>query len=90
MVRNEDNLHVLVLGAQEAIQEEKEAACQVFLHGVHGTRGIHNAHDHSIGFPADLAHAVPVGQIIIVKGESLSLHLEGFIVPASCQLALDA
>src|SRR2546422_211286 len=72
VVRDEDDLHVAVLGADELVEEEEEAARQVLLHGVHGPRGVHDAHDDGVRLPLHVGHHVAVDQVVLVEGEALA------------------
>src|SRR2546426_347085 len=71
VVRDEDDLHVAVLGADELEEEEEEAARQVLLHGVHGARGVHDAHHDGVRLPLHVGHHVAVDQIVLVEGEAV-------------------
>src|SRR3989454_5037141 len=71
VVRDEDDLHVAVLGADELVEEEEEAARQVLLHGVHGARGVHDAHHDGVRLPLHVGHHVAVDQIVLVEGEAV-------------------
>src|SRR6184192_1502006 len=72
VVRDEDDLHVAVLGADELVEEEEEAARQVLLHCVHGPRGVHDAHDDGVRLPLHVGHHVAVDQVVLVEGEALA------------------
>src|SRR5213593_1283626 len=71
VVRDEDDLHVAVLGADELVEEEEEAARQVLLHGVHGPRGVHDARHDGVRLPLHVGHHVAVDQVVLVEGEAL-------------------
>src|SRR5438093_7071532 len=72
VVRDEDDLHVAVLGADELVEEEEETARQVLLHGVHGPGGVHDAHHDGVRLPLHVGHHVAADQIVLVEGEALA------------------
>lgn len=49
MVREEDDLNLLILPTKEAGHPEEEASCTIFFEGAHGAGRIHHGNDHSIG-----------------------------------------
>src|SRR5687768_5462280 len=56
VMRNKNNFYILIARADELIQNKKETSRQVFLHGIHGTRGIHDAQNNGIGLASQVAH----------------------------------
>src|SRR5262245_16643524 len=69
VVRDEDDLDVLVLRADELEEEEEEAPGEVLLHGVHGPRGVHDADDDRVRFLADVRDDVAVDEVVLVERE---------------------
>src|SRR5262245_16468167 len=92
VMRDEDDFDVFVARAQKSIEEKKEAPRQVFLHRVHGARGVHDAEDHGVRLAAGLRYGMVVAQVILVKRESLAMQggdvstLGGFLpfYPGTC------
>src|SRR5213593_1248364 len=72
VVRDEDDLDVAVLGADELVEQEEETARQVLLHGVHGPGGVHDAHHDGVRLLLHVGHHVAVDQVVVVKGEALA------------------
>ena len=75
VVRDEDDLYVLVFGAEEAVEEKKERTRQIFFHGVHGAGGIHNAQDHRVRLSPDLADRMAIREIIFVERKAFGLKV---------------
>src|SRR5438093_9325863 len=72
VVRDEDDLDVAVLGADELVEQEEETARQVLLHGVHGPGGVHDAHHDGVRLPLHVGHHAAVDQVVVVEGEALA------------------
>src|SRR5215472_7396468 len=70
MMANEDNLDIPVSRRDELIEQEEEAASQVFLHRVHRTRGIHDTNDYSVGILAGVSFEMPVAQVVLMEWEA--------------------
>lgn len=82
-MRNEDDFDVLVTPRDELEEQEEEAARQIFLGRVHGSRCIHDAQDHRVRFPVDLRGSMFVSQIVLVEGDALVGELRGHDFPPS-------
>src|SRR5262249_37974160 len=67
MMCNEDNLDILIAGAEELIQKKKEAPREILLHGVHRAGSVHDAENDGIGFVARIRDRVMVAQIVDVE-----------------------
>ena len=52
VVRDKNDFNILVACTNELIQNKEETPSEIFLHGVHGTGGIHNTQDYGVGFPS--------------------------------------
>ena len=72
VVGDEDDLDVSILRADELVEEEEEAAREVLLHRVHGSRGVHDADDDGVGFLLDVGDAVAIDEIVFVKREAIA------------------
>src|SRR3990170_8085030 len=55
VMRNKNNLNILVARANELIENEKETSSEVFFHGVHRTGGIHDAQNDGVGLSPQIA-----------------------------------
>ena len=71
MMCDEDDLDILIPGAKELIEKEKEAPGEVFLHRVHGAGGVHDAEHDGVGFVARIRDGVMIAQIVHVKRETV-------------------
>ena len=68
---DEDDLDVAVLGADELVEQEEEAARQVLLHRVHRARRVHDAERRRRWTPcARRSIDVPVGEVVVVEREA--------------------
>ncbi len=70
MVRDKNDLNVLIARAKELIQQKKEAPRQIFFHGIHGTRGIHDAEHDGVGLRAGISNGMMVAQVVLVEGKA--------------------
>ena len=69
---DEDDLDVLIARAQEAVEQKKETARQVFFHRVHGAGGVHDAEHDGVRLAPDFRHRMMVMQIVLVKRKTLA------------------
>ena len=75
VVGDEDDFDVAVLGADELVEQEEEAARQILLHRVHRARGVHDAQHHGVGLLAHVGDQMLEGQVVVVERETPLLVL---------------
>ena len=74
VVRDENDLDVLITGAEKLIEQEKETAREVFLHRIHGAGGIHDAEHDRVGFRAGIGNGMMIAQIVLMKGKAPAMR----------------
>src|ERR1700752_4620075 len=67
VMADEDDLDAAVLRGDELVEQEEEAAREIFLHGVHGPRRVHDAHDDGVRLAADVGRDVAVNEVALVE-----------------------
>ncbi len=70
VVGDEDDLDVAVLGADELVEQEEEAAREVLLHRVHRARRVHDAEDDGVRLLAHVGDDVAVDEVVVVEREA--------------------
>jgi len=60
VVRDENDLDVLIARAKKLIEKEEETARQIFLHRIHGAGSVHDAEHDRVGFVARVGDRVMV------------------------------
>src|SRR4029078_9107226 len=71
MMRDEDDLDILITGAQELIQQKEEGSGEILPHGIAGAGRVNDAEHDGVGFVARIRDGVMIAQIVHVKRETV-------------------
>src|SRR5581483_11449433 len=89
VVRDEDDLDVLILRADEAVKEKEKTPREILLHRVHRSGRVHDANHDCIRLAADLRDGMAVDEVVSMKRKALRPQREG-VGALHGFLALDA